>query len=500
MADALYAANHASHQAAVALLTKALEVDPGQPELRKLLDTRQAALDAERKEQQRLEQERLARLAAEEEKRRQEEARQREEEARRREEQAAEELRRREEEAAEELRRREEEARRQAEEARRREEERRAASAAAVARAADIASDEDAIAVLRQALEADPQDADMRRALGARQEALARIQAEARREAERRERVASAIAHARQTASHEDAVASLEAVAPLDPANAEIASLLDTRRAALAAEREAARQARERAARVVELVDGAKATRSHEAAIAQLTEALTLDPAHRAARSALETRQEALAREQAALARASGIDAARATIGELVAKPDLDGAMQALDHAEQTWQAKKELKDLRKQIGRARTAAARAAGGDGAGRGLRSPVALAGLAAGAAIVLVGGYLLIRSPEPAAPTTIHRRPGDQPHGPAGGRHHRSAGEDAAATRRRGPADGHRAAGGATGHRDPAAGSRDARLGADRRGGPRPGTAADHPRRMAAGDGDHRRGPEGRSAEP
>jgi serine/threonine-protein kinase len=228
--------------------------------------------------------------------------------------------------------------------------ERQEKTSAALARAKAASSHEEAVSIIEKALKDDPDHQDLRQLLLTRQAALEREREEARRARERQERVAAAIAKVKSTASHEAAVGILEGARELDPDSTEIKQLLASRQAALDAEREAQRVAREREAKIGSLVKQAKAAKAHTEAITYLAQVLALDSTHREARGLLDRHEAALKAEQAEAARLEAIDNARQTVTAFIDKDDLEAAAKALTRAESELDAKKALKDLRKRL------------------------------------------------------------------------------------------------------------------------------------------------------
>lgn len=174
-------------------------------------------------------------------------------------------------------------------------------AAAALAAARRTASHDEAVKILEEAQQLDPDHADLGRELADRR--VARDE-EIRLAQERRERVDAAIALAEGTAAHEEAVGYLEQALEIDPKRAEVRRLLAERRGALEGEREAARLAQERAATIAAALAEAEATPAHEAALAILRRAAALDPPHQAVQEQLAARQAALDHEQAEIRQA----------------------------------------------------------------------------------------------------------------------------------------------------------------------------------------------------
>ncbi len=193
------------------------------------------------------------------------------------------------------------EAERRAEKARE-EQQRRVAAAAALERAKRAKDPRGAIDALKEALRLDPQNAAGRRLLEEQQRILEQEKA-ARREQERRTAAARAlVARAAKTASHTEAVALLREAVLTDPSLADANKSLAERERALEAaiaERKERDRRREQSRR---LVDRAAATPSHVDAIAILREALALDDPSGVVQAKLSERETALAAERAAAA------------------------------------------------------------------------------------------------------------------------------------------------------------------------------------------------------
>jgi hypothetical protein len=168
-------------------------------------------------------------------------------------------------------------------------------TAAAIARAGSTTEHEAAIAILTEALTRDQGHVEITRALEARRQAL---EGDARRARERREQVAAALVKATATTAHDAAISILEAATALDPGNADVQEALAARRVWLEREQHEARHAREREERIAAAIASAKKTAAHEEAIAILNEALALDPTNTTIPTVLTTRQTALERER----------------------------------------------------------------------------------------------------------------------------------------------------------------------------------------------------------
>jgi len=380
----------ASHEAALALLRDAQRIDPNHPELRLVVEQREAALSREQEETRRIRERenKIAGVIAKAERTGHHEA-------------AIAILN----EAVAldpdnaEAKRLIEVRRAAMAEEQRQARERAEKIAVAIARANETASHETAIATLQRAKELDPQHRELRQALEARQAALQAERAEKRRIEEQRQVIAAGMAKARQTTSNQAALAILQELARLDPDHAEIRDLMQARLTALEQEQEAAHQARLRQEQITALVAEAKASRSHADAVAALTRALDLDSSDQRVRALLETRTAAAERERAAAARQQSIQDARARIGALIEKRNFDSAQSALDDAERTHEAKREMKDVRRALARERKATA-------GPQPVSSRQAWTRLGIAAAVVLsVGlGYWALRTPGPA-PTPL-----------------------------------------------------------------------------------------------
>ena len=377
----------ASHDAALALLRSAQRIDPNHPELRLVIEQREAAISREQEEARRLaeREKKIATVIAKA--------------ARTRHHQAAitilneavaldpdhAEAKRLIEVRRAEMAEEERQARERAEQI-----------AVAIARANETTSHETAIATLQNAQRLDPQHQQLRQALEARQSAQQMERAEKRRIEEQRQAIAAGLAKARETTSNQAALAILQELSQLDPDHAEILELTLARRTALEQEREAARQARLRQEQITALVAEAKASRSHADAAAALTRALDLDPSDQKVRALLETRTAAAERERAAAARQQSIQDARTRINALIEKRKFDSAQAELDDAARTLKAKRELKDVRRALARERRAVA----------GPQPVFSRTQLGIAAAVVLlVGlGYWALRTPGPASTTS------------------------------------------------------------------------------------------------
>ena len=344
VADAVAKASAAaSHDGAIALLTAALQKDPGDPGLTRVLEERREALERQK---------------------------------------------------------REERARREREERARRER-----TAEALKRARNTPSDAEAVTVLEQAAAQDPEHAELRAALSDRRAALAEEREQARRERERQERVETAIRDAKAASHTEAALRVLKSALTLAPDHEGLRKIVATTEARLAREQEEARQLRERQARVAALLNQAKATPSHERALELLREILTLEPSNREAKELKQRRESALEQERAAARRLADIEAARRSIAQFIARGDLARAETALKEAERTLSAGKLLKAERARLKEARRAAKRSTPGP-APSGLR-PAVVAALAAAAAVILIVGYVAFgpsSSPNSGSTTT------------------------------------------------------------------------------------------------
>ena len=333
-----------SHEAAIRVLTAALDQDPGHADLTRLLDERRQG----------------------------QERQQREERARR-----------------------EREAR-----------ERRERVSAVIARARKTASHAEAVAMLQQAASQNPDEPEIRALLSERQAALAREQEEARRERERQEKVAAAIRDSKRASNTEAALLILQSALIIAPDHEEVRQLVATTQAKLAREQEEARQLRERQARVAALLKEVNSTTSHQRAIELLQEILGLEPAHREAQDLLQRRQTALEEERAGARRLADIEAARRSIVQFIAAGELDRAEASLKQAERTLSAAKLLKAEKAQLKQARAAAGRSPGRASTGRRAAPVVAVA--AAAALLLVAGYFTFqsSRGPgavrEPAAP--------------------------------------------------------------------------------------------------
>ena len=380
----------ASHEAALALLRDAQRIDPNHPELRLVVEQREAAFSREQEETRRIRERenKIAGVIAKAERTGHHEA-------------AIAILN----EAVAldpdnaEAKRLIEVRRAAMAEEQRQARERAEKIAIAIARAHETASHETAIATLQRAKELDPQHRELRQALEARQAALQAERAEKRRIEEQRQVIAAGLAKARQTTSNQAALAILQELARLDPDHAEIRDLMQARLTALEQEQEAAHQARLRQEQITALVAEAKASRSHADAVAALTRALDLDPSDQRVRALLETRTAAAERERAAAARQQSIQDARARIGALIEKRNFDSAQSALDDAERTHEAKREMKDVRRALARERKAAAGPQPVSG-----RQGWTRLGIAAAVVLSVGLGYWALRTPGPA-PTPL-----------------------------------------------------------------------------------------------
>jgi len=295
------------HEAAIALLEEARELDAGRRDVEDALEARLAALQQERDARRRAE-ERAARIAAAVQ---HAEAADSDEEALAILKPAFERdqdphLKTRLDQRQAALVRKQEEARKARETA--------ARVAAAVAAASAAASHQAAIDVLVAALERDAGHADLtaplaeRRALLEQQkrEEQERREQQKREEQERRERetrerreqLAAALARAGATASHAEAIAILEQAAALDPQHDELRAALSDRRTALDREREEARREQERQERIATAIRDAKRASGSEAALAILQRAMAEAPDHEELRGLAATAEANLARER----------------------------------------------------------------------------------------------------------------------------------------------------------------------------------------------------------
>jgi tetratricopeptide (TPR) repeat protein len=326
VADAVAKASRsASHEAAIALLTAALQRDPGHPDLTRVLEERHEALERQKGEER---------------------------------------------------------ARREREER-----ERRERTAAALKQARDTPSHQEAVTILEQTAAQDPEHAELRAALADRRAALAEEREQARRERERQEKVENAIREAKRASRTEAALGVLKSALALAPDHEELRKIVAQTEARLAREQQEARQLRERQAKVAALLNQANATSSHERAIELLREILTIEPSHREARELVQRRESALEQERAAARRQADIEAARRSIAQFIARGELDRAETALKEAERTLSAGKLLKAERAQLKEARRAAKQSTAGP-APSGLR-PAVVAALAAAAVLLIVG---------------------------------------------------------------------------------------------------------------
>jgi hypothetical protein len=326
VADAVAKASRsASHQAAIALLTAALQKDPGHPDLTRVLEERHEALERQKGEER---------------------------------------------------------ARREREER-----ERRERTAAALKQARNTPSHQEAVTILEQTAAQDPEHAELRAALADRRAALAEEREQARRERERQEKVENAIREAKRASRTEAALGVLKSALALAPDHEELRKIVAQTEARLAREQQEARQLRERQAKVAALLNQANATSSHERAIELLREILTIEPSHREAREQVQRRESALEQERAAARRQADIEAARRSIAQFIARGELDRAGTALKEAERTLSAGKLLKAERAQLKEARRAAKQSTAGP-APSGLR-PAVVAALAAAAVLLIVG---------------------------------------------------------------------------------------------------------------
>ncbi|HTL50257.1 MAG TPA: protein kinase, partial [Steroidobacteraceae bacterium] len=425
VAGAIARANaETSHEAALAVLQRALEIDSTRRDVSEMIESRRAALTAERDEAKRAaqRQERIAaalataktapthdaaiavlreavaidpnHLDARQALAERVEARERELEAA---------------------------AQRAAEEQARQAREREERAAAALAEAAATPAHDAAVAILQRACTVDPEHDGLREALDARRQALALEQEQHRRARERAERIAAAIASAAGTASHDKAIAALREALALDPSNAEVRSLLESRETALEQQRAQERREAEQKAKVAAAIKQAKGAKSHDAAIALLTEALTIDGSNREARTLLESRQRALDAERAEAQRAQELEAARKSIAAMIAARDLDGAEAGLGEAERRHGARA-FKALRRELRDARqagTAASDQPPGRPVARGRAfSPAGIVAVAAVALVLVGGGYFLTHRTAPAVPTTQEgKSPSPVPSAPA-----------------------------------------------------------------------------------
>jgi hypothetical protein len=326
VADAVAKASRsASHEAAIALLTAALQRDPGHPDLTRVLEERHEALERQKGEER---------------------------------------------------------ARREREER-----ERRERTAAALKQARNTPSHQEAVTILEQTAAQDPEHAELRAALADRRAALAEEREQARRERERQEKVENAIREAKRASRTEAALGVLKSALALAPDHEELRKIVAQTEARLAREQQEARQLRERQAKVAALLNQANATSSHERAIELLREILTIEPSHREAREQVQRRESALEQERAAARRQADIEAARRSIAQFIARGELDRAGTALKEAERTLSAGKLLKAERAQLKEARRAAKQSTAGP-APSGLR-PAVVAALAAAAVLLIVG---------------------------------------------------------------------------------------------------------------
>lgn len=216
------------------------------------------------------------------------------------------------------------------------------ALATALAEAQATPSHEAAIGILRRALATqvlligagmvlDKNHAAVREQLATREAAFEREQAEARRARELAEKIEAAIASSKRTAAHDAALGILEEALKLDPANADVKALVAQRRAA---RDEEARLARERREKAAALVAQTKDLASHEAAIEALESAIALEPADADIKRMLGERHAALAREKEAARLAKEREAAVAAAIARAARTDShEAAVEILDGA-----------------------------------------------------------------------------------------------------------------------------------------------------------------------
>ena len=187
--------------------------------------------------------------------------------------------------------------------------------AAALEKARKTRAHDQAIRILREALQVDAAHDELLALLGERERAqeAERVRAEEeRREAERQireARVAKVLEKARKTRAHDQAIRMLRDALETDAAHEGLLALLGERERAQEAERvraeEERREAEQRAreARLAKTLDKARRSRSHDAALRILRDALTTEPDSAPLIAAIREREAAL--EAEALARAA---------------------------------------------------------------------------------------------------------------------------------------------------------------------------------------------------
>ena len=187
--------------------------------------------------------------------------------------------------------------------------------AAALEKARKTRAHDQAIRILREALQVDAAHDELLALLGERERAqeAERVRAEEeRREAERQireARVAKVLEKARKTRAHDQAIRMLRDALETDAAHEGLLALLGERERAQEAERVRAEEERReeeqraREARLAKTLDKARRSRSHDAALRILRDALTTEPDSAPLIAAIREREAAL--EAEALARAA---------------------------------------------------------------------------------------------------------------------------------------------------------------------------------------------------
>jgi serine/threonine-protein kinase len=285
--------------------------------------------------------------------------------------------------------------------------ERAAATAAALREAEATTAHAAAIAILERAQRRDPGDGRLQEQLTARRAALSREEEDARRQRERAAQIAGALADARKAPSHEAAIQILQRALTLEPANSEVQQQLAARRSAYEQQLEEARRKKERDQQIASALKQAKRANSDDAAIGILTNALELDPSHRELKAQLEQRRAASQRAAEEARRDAELRTARQEIGQLIDRGELDAAEIALSKVEQTFPERvRSLKDVRRQLAQAHSAARKATAAEGVpsgriSRGVR-PAHIGAAAAVLLLMLAGAYMASRVFDDTAP--------------------------------------------------------------------------------------------------